>query len=185
MVEQILNWDKQLFVLINQILTYSFFDWLMPWITDLHKAPWFLWTFAVPLLAVFYFFEPKENKQKLMVLIFLLALNDAVCGQLIKKNFARERPFTVVDGTLQKAPASGFSFVSNHAANTTLLAVFFSHFVREGRFLFYGFAFLVAYSRVYNGVHYPSDVVVGSFIGFLFAYVGINTLKKTKKEQIK
>jgi undecaprenyl-diphosphatase len=77
---------------------------------------------------------------------------------------------------LSKAGAGGlYGFVSSHAANCFGLATFL-WFVLDKQFKLlkywlFVWAVLVSYSRIYNGVHYPGDVVVAAFIGAGYGYL--------------
>ncbi len=68
-----------------------------------------------------------------------------------------------------------FSFFSAHAANTFAIAFFFT-FILRSKYRYIGFllvfwAFLVAYSRIYIGVHFPLDVITGALVGLLFSWL--------------
>ena len=81
----------------------------------------------------------------------------------------KDRPFQNTElNVIKKSPAhDGKSFYSNHAANMFCLAAYTGSFFPPAKLVLIPFAALVAYSRVYNGVHYPSDVLVGSLMGLL------------------
>lgn len=97
----------------------------------------------------------------------------------MKKNFERARPFQNSElNVIQRSPAHGFSFVSNHATNIFAFATFVSILVPQFIIPLFLVAVLVSYSRVYNGVHYPSDVLVGAMFGILIALVFARVTKK-------
>ena len=76
---------------------------------------------------------------------------------------------------------------SAHASNTFAVAIFLSYYFRKFGPLFYGIAFLVGYSRVYLGVHYPFDILVGiingSILGVLFIFLSNKIISLLEKKQ--
>jgi len=160
--------DKELLIKINRIWTLPWLDQFFPAITDLHKNPWFFWI-AIPLLLGALWW--KYRKPAFMIfLLFLLALGttDLVGNHAFKKTVARARPGdTLKEMVIVRSPYGGYSFTSNHAANMFCFAKYVSEFLPQARLIVYPLAVLVAYSRVYNGVHYPSDVVGGAVLGWM------------------
>ena len=165
------NLDHSLFYLINTLGSTSWLDIFFPAITDLHKSPYFA-LIVVPLFLGF--FIKDYGKRGLLLffgLIVCLGLSDFTGGQ-IKKYFQRARPGDNPEiHAVVKAPYSGFSFVSNHATNLFAMATYTSFFVPVLAIPTFAVAGLVAYSRVYNGVHYPGDVFFGAMLGILIAYL--------------
>lgn len=97
-----------------------------------------------------------------------------VIYRFAKKKIKRLRPFNVLPGIkrLMRIPDE-FSFPSGHAAGAFLMATLLNHFYPSLSIPFYSTASLIGFSRVYNGVHYPSDVMAGSVLGFLSARIGL------------
>jgi membrane-associated phospholipid phosphatase len=60
---------------------------------------------------------------------------------------------------------------SGHAANAFMVAALLSEWLRRKRYCLYGMAALVALSRIYLGVHYPGDVLVGACLGFSITWL--------------
>jgi undecaprenyl-diphosphatase len=152
--------DVRLFVLLNQKWTNGFLDWLMPLVTDFDH-----WRIPLILLLLVVLARAStETRLGLMFAIVAVGLADQISSSAIKPLFERERPFDVIEGTRQLVDAHGYAFPSSHAANTFAAGVFLS--IRFPKFLPVLFlSFLVAYSRVYVGVHYPSDVLAGALLG--------------------
>ena len=74
-----------------------------------------------------------------------------------------------------------FSMPSNHAVNAFALLTVFSFFYPQKKIIFYYIAFNIAFSRIYVGVHYPSDVLVGSVFGYLIARLVVSLFNKIKR----
>ena len=171
--------DNKWFQIINQEYTNPFFDRFFPMITDLHKNA----TFAVPiLLMIMLFFLDKYGRKGVSYFLFLiltLSLNDFIGGK-VKRAFERPRPFTVTElKTIQRTEASpNTSFYSNHSANMFCLAMFISLFFPVAKWFTFPMAALVAYSRIYNGVHYPSDVLFGGLVGMVISLIVFWLIKK-------
>lgn len=177
---ELLRWDADLFVLLNSTLTHPWLDWFFPAITDLHKT--LMFRILVPLLMFFALaraWGPKRGAGLFAGLLLTLALTDAVSTHAFKKTIQRPRPpqtpgLTVV----QRSPAGSFSFPSNHAVNSFAFATFATAFLAgTGPWLFV-IAFLVAYSRIYNGVHFPLDVTGGALLGVALAMLTVRLARR-------
>jgi undecaprenyl-diphosphatase len=94
--------------------------------------------------------------------------------KLVKTKTRRLRPFEVIP-QIKKLISfpDQFSFPSGHAAGAFLMATLFGHFYPGAGTACYSLAALVGFSRVYNGIHYPSDVLAGSALGVLSARLGL------------
>ncbi|BBJ28721.1 phosphatase PAP2 family protein [Athalassotoga saccharophila] len=90
--------------------------------------------------------------------------------EILKNIFERPRPFQTYDWVVKRADASGYSMPSGHAAMAFESAYIWSEYFPRFSPLFYALATYVAISRVYYGVHYPSDVIIGGIIGYLTAF---------------
>jgi membrane-associated phospholipid phosphatase len=175
--------DTALFHFINGALGNPFFDWLMPVLSG-RGVPWLI---AVVITApAILFFDSSRLKICALLMVLVVALGDPLVVGTIKDAVSRPRPFVTLpdarlfgesgkgyvppmaDGTLP-ATANVHSFPSAHAANWFALAtVAFLFYRRSARFMF-PLAAAVAFSRVYNGVHYPSDVTAGAILGSGYA----------------
>lgn len=166
-----LKLDYWLFDLINQKGAFEYGDQFFPWITDLHKSPYFK-VIIVPLV-LFLFIKAYKKAGLLLFFILLLAVGlSDWSGALVKNQILRQRPFENTDIiATQKAPAGSKSFYSNHASNMFTLVTFTSHFIPQLKLPLFAIAICVGYSRVYNGVHYPTDVFVGALMGILWGYL--------------
>lgn len=100
-----------------------------------------------------------------------------VCSELVKSGFSQERPCRAVAGavpSLAECPPTGdWSFPSNHATIAGASAVTLVLVRRALVWLTVPLALLMAFSRVFVGVHYPHDVVAGLVFGALVAAVAV------------
>jgi|YNPMSStandDraft_1061717.scaffolds.fasta_scaffold00154_15 undecaprenyl-diphosphatase len=152
----------------------------------------FVW---IPLyLYIIYLIFKQYNKTALVIIISLVAtlvLTDQI-SVLTKEFFMRLRPshnpaFESFIHINKGIKGGLYGFVSSHAANVAGF-ISFLYFIKffKNKYLFTFlliWAFLVSYSRIYNGLHYPLDIlggwVVGIFIGFCTSYaIKILYLKK-------
>jgi undecaprenyl-diphosphatase len=115
----------------------------------------------------------KDRKKALIVLMlaFVSILISDWFSNIVKHYFERVRPCNEFDGVRFLVGCTrSFSMPSNHAANAFAFATpFYILFKNRLRYVFVIVALLVGFSRVYVGVHYPSDVIVGALIGAVLA----------------
>lgn len=175
--------DIALFELINGHETLPYFDVLMPWMrTSEHWIPFYLALVGY----VFYRWGWKAWKWLLAVAI-TIALTDQVSSFIFKPFIHRLRPcadpamLTQVKLLIPACPSS-FSFTSSHAANHFSLAIFvfmtLQPLFKKYTYLFFLWAGLISYAQIYVGVHYPLDVLAGTFIGLVMGYVGAKLYSK-------
>ncbi len=156
--------DTSLFFFINRDLQNSFFDILMPFITK--RA----YLFFLPFFLLF-FLKDKKKAVIALILGFASLLIADWASNTLKYFFERPRPCSGLDGVrVLVGCGKSFSMPSNHAVNAFAFMVPFYMLIKNRmRYAFAAIAFLVAFSRVYVGVHYPSDIVAGSVLGTIFA----------------
>lgn len=137
--------------------------------------------FMVPLLAIIYWTMNKKFGETLAYTVFTnLLLNNT-----LKEMFSFERPIGK-EGirTLRPETATGKSFPSGHSQNGAATGgAFMIEFKKKWLTLLLGILiFLIGLSRIYLGVHYPKDAVVGILLGLLTAFLCASLLKKMKPE---
>lgn len=180
MLAWLLHLDRLIFTQINSVWTYPWLDVFFPFITDLHKT-WYFKFLLVPAILLIFIWR-RGVKRGLIIFLFTLlslALSDGIGTHIFKNHVRRPRP--AADSQLHaitRSPFGGYSFVSNHAANNFAFATFVSAFFPAARGFLYFIAVLICYSRVYNGVHYPSDVLGGALLGTLIAWMMIYFCRK-------
>lgn len=173
MIETLKQIDREIFLALNGANS-EFMDIVMWWTSDR-----FIW---IPFYALLLFLVyRKSNLKTTLVVMVTIALVITLCDQLsvkaFKEVFQRYRPChnleikEMVHLVHDKCGAK-FGFVSSHAANVFGLATFLSFFFREKKYviLLIFWAAFVSYSRIYLGVHYPSDIIVGGILGALIGW---------------
>lgn len=186
MLEKLLDLDKELFLKLNALHS-SFFDFIMYWSSN--KLVW------VPLYILFAYILVKfYNKQSLPIILGLLivvGLSDLISVHFFKNIFLRLRPChdpSISDLVhLVKDHCGGqYSFYSSHASNhfaiATWMSIFLSKKIKYSAVFLFLWAVLIAYSRIYLGVHYPLDVIFGALMGFIIAFLCYYLYKQIKKK---
>lgn len=174
-MEVLLNLDKILFYFVNHSLANPVFDKIMPFITEVDA--WIL----VYLVGFWYLFfkSGKIGKITAIALIITIIVSDQLSSTIIKELVGRIRPCHTLDNVrLLVDCGGGKSFPSSHAVNNFAAAFVVTYFFKKNYFLFYSIAFLMAFSRVYIGVHYPIDIIAGALIGVIIASIISKLIEK-------
>ena len=162
----------------NQFRT-PFGDFVMPLISKLGNGG-IIWLVLSGLLCVF----PKYRKAGVTMLT-ALALDVLLCNVMLKPLVGRMRPFTVNTGVelLINAPKD-FSFPSGHTAASfaSVSALYFAGRKRmaAGALIV---SVLIAFSRMYLYVHYPTDVLGGLIIGLLCGWIADMIIQKVMEKR--
>lgn len=95
-----------------------------------------------------------------------------ITSQIFKKSINRIRPFLIVNNlNIKKIGIDEYSFPSGHTTAAFTICVMLSSFYPPITFLLILLASLVGISRIYLGVHYPSDVFAGAILGTLSSFL--------------
>lgn len=169
MLDTIISLDHQLFVLINSTWNSAWADLFFPFVTDLHKTLFFKIVLVPLIFGIFCF---RRGIKKGAVIFFLclssVLLSDGT-GNLIKKSVQRLRPGDTPGlHAIVRSSYGGYSFTSNHSVNMFSFASFTASLYPPAAPAIYGIAIVIGYSRIYNGVHFPTDVLGGAALGCLF-----------------
>lgn len=186
MLDKIVQLDKQFFIFLNGLGSETF-DGLWLFITkQSHWTPFFLFI----LYVIYKRIGGKQTLYLLLSIAVLVALTDQLTN-VVKFYFERLRPCSdpTMNTMIRVVKASDtFSFFSGHAANSMAVATFI-YFVMKPyskyfRFLFL-WPFIFAYSRIYLGLHYPSDIICGYIFGFLMGFLIFNAYRFLQKKYAK
>ena len=178
MFEFLIYVDKYLFYLLNKSFYFPLLDNFFVTLTDLNKIV-FIKYLLIAFIFYILFLGTKKSKFVLAILIVSIFISDQISSQFLKNIFMRLRPCNNLDDVrLLVSCGSGFSFPSSHATNAFTVSILLSAFYKNFRNHFIILAFLVGYSRIYVGVHYPFDVIFGFVIGFIISNLILIILKK-------
>ena len=183
MINTIVEIDKNLMVFLNKTLSNPIFDILMPIITNQK----FLTIIGVILILYLGFYSGRRGKITLIVLIFAVGISDAVCAQIIKPWVSRIRPSHEFIEYINLLVSKGgkWSFPSNHAANSFAFATILSYFYDKNKTMIFSIASIIAFSRVYVGVHYPLDIIFGSLLGYTVSWIILSVWVIIKMRELK
>ena len=179
------TWDTDLFLILNGAHN-SFWDFIMFWASDK-----FIW---IPVYALFLFILWRKYSSKIwIVMLFaalLIFLSDQISVHLFKDVFQRLRPCNnlALEGMVHLVNGKcggSFGFYSSHASNIFAITVFVISLLGKKNpwilLLILIWADLIAYSRIYLGVHYPGDVIAGVVAGSLLGWMVARFLKNLLK----
>ena len=164
MIEQLLTWDGNILLWIQEHVRAEWLTPIVKTVTNLGGLG-FIWIVLCLFLLCF-----KKTRQAgaagLLALVLSLIINNAI----LKKLVARTRPYEVVEGLqLLTKKATDFSFPSGHSASAFAAAAAICK-IQKGirwRWIVLAGAVCMALTRLYIGIHYPSDVICGALSGTL------------------
>ncbi len=171
MLDYFLGLDELLFRFLNG-LNNETWDKIMSITTE--KKTWF------PFYGLTIFFLIKKYKKEgfflILGLVIVVILSDQFSSSFCKPFFARLRPcHQLINIHIVNSCGGQYGFISSHAANTFGLAFFlfllFKKNYPNSRYTLLVWAAFVSYSRIYVGVHYPLDILVGALSGILWAWL--------------
>ena len=161
-MDWLLKLDVDVFRLINDAGSNPVLDKIMPFVSGN--------AFFYPALVILGILLICKGRSRGIICLLMLALSVGLCDgwicRLIKEVVARPRPFlTLSDVHCLIGKGGSFSMPSSHAANWFAAVMVTAVYYRRSLWFMLPAALLVSYSRVYNGVHYPSDVLAGALVG--------------------
>lgn len=168
MIENLIQYDKELFLFLNNLGSES---WDFLWL--LITSRWFFTPMYAVLLFIIY---KKFGLKALLVFVVSIVLMITFTDQMtnvFKRGFMRFRPCNT-EGVMEYMRfvtdhCGRYSFFSGHSSNSMAAAIFggllLRPYYKKLIYLLVFWSFLVAYSRIYVGVHFPIDIVCGLVFG--------------------
>lgn len=168
MIDFLYSLDLAIFYFFNHTISIGFLDKFFSIITNVNN-----WYIAyVILLSISWTKGKQKGKIAVIGVLLLIIIVDQTGYRLLKEFFARPRPCQVLSDAITPLGCTGtFSFPSNHALNNFAAAMFFYKLFPKLKWVLFISASLIAISRVYLGLHYPSDIIGGALIGSAFGYI--------------
>jgi len=179
MLDFLLNLDRTVFLYLNNLGSEQ---WDGLWLFITKQLNW------IPVFLIFFYLIFKHYGWRHALLIIgmvalLILITDQTTNQFFKYRFERLRPGSdpALEGLMRAVKTSHtFSFISGHASNS-MAACFFLYTILKSRVKYIKIMFLwpliFAYSRIYLGLHYPGDILVGYIWGILMALLVLQLYK--------
>lgn len=192
MIDVIQQLDNQLLLWINGAHA-AFFSTFMWYVSDR-----FIWLFLYAALLYVIIKNVGFNVKLLFVILIFAAatgLSDYICSSVIRPMVCRPRPSNIDSGismlinTVNNYRGGHYGFPSSHAANSFALATISALYFRKRALTLFMFVWALAlcYSRMYLGVHYPTDILCGAILGTAIAfavYYAVNHYVTLKEKRV-
>lgn len=173
MMELIQNLDNYILLIIKKYVKNRYLDRLMPVITRLGNlgAVWFM------IATILLLHKPYRIIGGLVLIT--LAVSTIIGEGIVKHLVRRIRPFYDKNEiNLLIAKPISYSFPSGHTLSSFAVAEILSTYFTKYKFIFMCIAFLIAISRIYLFVHYPTDIIAGVVIGLICSNLVLNIFQK-------
>lgn len=167
MIDFFYSIDLMLFYFFNHTIANPVFTKFFSHITNVNN--WYI--LYIVIIGILITKGGRRGRIAALMVLVLVAFSDATGHRILKEFFERARPCNALVDAITPLGRNGtFSFPSNHAFNSFAVATFFYKLYPKLKWVLLITAALVAISRVYLGLHYPSDIVAGALLGILVGY---------------
>ena len=163
-----MNIDARLFMHIYRLSGKRILDYFFYYVTKIGDG----WLYAV-IIGLYLIISTDKALTILPPLLVAYAI-DTVFYIIVKRKVKRTRPYKKLEGITELViPPDEFSFPSGHTAAAAVIAVIGGNFFPEIRIFLIAYVGLIGFSRIYNGVHYPFDVLAGAVLGIASGKIGL------------
>ncbi len=161
-----MEWDREILLFIQEHVRQLWMDEFWISITHLGDMGW-IWIFLGIILLI-----PKKTRRGGVAALLALAIGTLITNMVLKNMVGRIRPYEVIDGLLLIMERQhDFSFPSGHTSASFAAALGLYQFLpKKWGILCMILAVLISLSRLYVGVHYPTDVIGGILVGSFSAW---------------
>jgi undecaprenyl-diphosphatase len=133
--------------------------------------------YLYPLITAGVFISVPDRAISFLIAILAAFALELPLYHIVKNKIKRDRPFESLHGIRSRIiPSDQFSFPSGHTAAAFVMAVLLSYSFPAATMPVFLWASLIGFSRVYLGVHYPSDILAGAVMGSACAMAGISII---------
>lgn len=171
-----MNLDLNILLFIQEHIKCEFLDYIMAFFSYIgnYGALWLL-------IAIVLLFK-KDTRYYGILLLISISIAWVIGDVILKPLIARSRPFYNYDVIMNIPKPHGFSFPSGHSASSFVSAFIIYKLNKKFGIIAYFVASLIAFSRLYNFVHYPSDVICGIILGLITSSLIYYSFKKYFKK---
>lgn len=180
-MEWLLEKDGQLLLGLREAVADPVLDDIMIFVSALGDGG-FIWI-AIGVLFLLLGFRNKIWRKRGWLVLFSLAANALVCNVLLKPLVDRTRPYDLYGYDILIPPVGDASFPSGHTAASFAAATAIYAIHKKWGIAAYIFAAVMGFSRLYLGVHFPTDVLAGAMVGIVMAKVVCNLFSKNQQEK--
>jgi undecaprenyl-diphosphatase len=168
-----LSWERHLehWIVLQRVGWLNWFFIGLSWIGSLGV----IWLVIAAVLAVVW------RRPSIFLTVLAADVLADLAAELGKVIVQRHRPFETQIGPKSNA----HSFPSGHTATAFACATVLAHFVPRWRVPFFVLAALIGLSRVYNGMHYPTDVLAGAVLGVLIALLLLAVVRRRSRPALR
>lgn len=165
-MEWLIQLDGGILLFIQEFIRMDFMNGFWQFITSLGDKGWFWIALSVILLI------PRKTRYIGLAALLSLTVNAMITNVTLKPLVARTRPYEAIEGLkILVAAPHDFSFPSGHtSASFAAALVYLRKMPKKYGVWFVVLAALIAFSRLYVGVHYPTDVLAGFLIGLFSSW---------------
>lgn len=173
LLKKILSWDGKILLFIQDYLRFPWLTKIMKFITKLGDGGVVWIVLAAALLC------KKRQKKTGTAMAVALVIGYLITNLVLKNLVMRTRPYEVVEGLESVIGAAhDSSFPSGHT--TSSIAAGFVMLTGKNKYIgvmAFALAILISFSRMYLGVHYPTDVLAGVAVGLFAAFSAKHIVK--------